>query len=121
VVQARARALYDALDEAELVAYLTARPAAFDLIVAADVLNYLGDLAPALAAMRAALAPGGCIAISVEAGDGAPVTLGEGLRYRHNPAAIRALLGAGLLAERRATLRQEHGAPVAGAIFVAGL
>jgi len=121
LAEARKRGLYDALHEADLLDWLPGKAASFDLIVAADVLNYLGDLAPALAAMRAALAPGGRMAFSVEAGDGAPVTLGEGLRYRHNPAAIRALLGAGLLAERRATLRQEHGAPVAGAIFVAGL
>ena len=121
LAEARKRGLYDALHEADLLDWLPGKAASFDLIVAADVLNYLGDLAPALAAMRAALAPGGRMAFSVEAGDGAPVTLGEGLRYRHNPAAIRALLGAGLRAERRATLRQEHGAPVAGAIFVAGL
>ena len=118
--EARKRGLYDALHEADLLDWLPGRAGGFDLIVAADVLNYFGDLGPALAAMGAALAPGGCLAFSVEAGAGTPFALGEGLRYRHDPAAIRALLGPGLRVAQPAVLRQEQGAPVDGVIFVAG-
>jgi predicted TPR repeat methyltransferase len=113
--------LYAALHEADLLDWLPAHPGRFDLIVAADVLNYLGDLAPALAAIHAALAPGGVAAFSVEAGEGAPFALGEAMRYRHDPAHVAALAAAAgfePLAQRGAVLRQERGAPVQGALFV---
>ena len=121
LAEARRRAIYDALHEADLLEWLPTRPAGFDLIAAADVLNYLGDLAPALAAIAAALAPGGQAAFSVEAGTGAPFALGEAMRYRHDPAHVASLAaeaGLTLLARREATLRQEKGAPVAGALFL---
>jgi predicted TPR repeat methyltransferase len=84
------------------------------------VLNYLGELGPALTAIRAALAPGGLAAFSIETGAGVPYALGEGLRYRHDPAHLRALLGGAIRAERAVTLRQERGAPVAGMLFLIG-
>ncbi len=118
---ARARGLYDALEEADLLEWLPRHPARFDLVAAADVLNYLGDLGPALRAIAGALVPGGVAAFSIEAGEGAPVALGPGLRYRHDPAHVTKLAeAAGLRAAARqdATLRQEKGAPVAGVLFL---
>jgi predicted TPR repeat methyltransferase len=118
---ARERGIYDTLDEADLLEWLPRHRARFDLIVAADVLNYLGDLAPALAAIAGALAAGGVAAFSIEAGEGAPFALGPGMRYRHDPAHIGALASrAGLaeIARETATLREEKGAPVAGALFL---
>ncbi|NOG69052.1 methyltransferase [Roseicella sp. DB1501] len=125
LAEARRRGLYDALHEADLLDWLPRQAAGFDLVAAADVLNYLGDLAPALAGIAAALAPGGHALFSVEAqgeaGEGAPFTLGEALRYRHDPAHVAALAtAAGLVpvARQAAVLRQERGAPVAGALFL---
>ena len=121
LAEARRRPLYDALHEADLLDWLPTRPAAFDLIAAADVLNYLGDLAPALAAIAAALAPGGHVAFSVEAGEGAPFTLAEAMRYRHDPAHVAGLataVGLTLVAQRAGVLRMERGAPVEGALFL---
>lgn len=118
--RARARGLYDALHEADLLDFLPRRAAAYDLIAAADVLNYLGDLAPALAAIRAALKPGGEALFSLETG-AAPVELGQGLRFRHNPDHAAALAAAAGLAPRRreaAVLRQEKGVPVEGTLFL---
>ncbi|MGG5817574.1 methyltransferase domain-containing protein [Falsiroseomonas sp. HW251] len=117
---ARGRGLYDRLEEADLLAWLPRQRAGFELVVAADVLNYLGDLAPALAGIRGVLVPGGIAAFSVETGE-APVALGSGLRYRHDPAHVAALAAAAgfeALARRDATLREEKGAPVAGTLFV---
>lgn len=113
--------LYDALHEADLLAWLPAQAPRFDLILAADVLNYLGDLGPALAGMAAALAPGGVAAFSVEAGEAAPFMLAPGMRYRHAPehvAALAAAAGFAVAAQRAAVLRKEEGAAVAGALFV---
>ncbi|MCS6891115.1 MAG: tetratricopeptide repeat protein [Rhodovarius sp.] len=125
--QARARGIYDALHEADLLAFLPRRRAAFDVIAAADVLNYLGELAPALAAMRRALRPGGRAGFSIEAAlpgeTDRPFRLGEGLRYRHQPRYVAELAkGAGftVLAEQPCILRQEKGSPVAGVLFVLG-
>ncbi|SDB55666.1 methyltransferase domain-containing protein [Belnapia rosea] len=121
LAEARRRGLYDALHEADLLDWLPGRPATFGLIAAADVLNYLGDLAPALAAIAGALAPGGLAAFSVEAGEGAPFALAEAMRYRHDPAHVAMLAtAAGLapVAQRAAVLRQERGAPVGGALFL---
>jgi predicted TPR repeat methyltransferase len=118
---ARARGLYDTLEEADLLDWLPRHPARFDLVAAADVLNYLGDLGPAVRAIAGALAPGGLTAFSIESGEGAPVALGPGLRYRHDPAHVAALAEAAGLREagrQAATLRQEKGAPVAGVLFL---
>jgi predicted TPR repeat methyltransferase len=121
LAEAARRGIYDALEEADLLAWLPGRPGAFDLVAAADVLNYLGDLAPALGAIRGALAEGGIAAFSIEAGEGAAYALGPGLRYRHDPehvAALAAAAGLRELAREEAVLREERGAPVRGVLFL---
>jgi predicted TPR repeat methyltransferase len=121
LAEARRRNLYDALEEADLLEWLPRRPGGFDLVAAADVLNYLGDLAPALRGIAGALAPGGIAAFSIEAGAGTPFALGPGMRYRHDPAHVAQLAaeaGFAELARRDAVLREEKGAPVAGVLFV---
>jgi predicted TPR repeat methyltransferase len=119
--QARARGLYSALHEAELVAWLQQAEPGFDLVLAADVFIYIGDLAPVFAGVRRVLRPGGHFVFSVEAAaDGAAVQLGAQLRYRHGEAALRALAAAhgfettGL---RRQTLRHEQRQPIAGLLM----
>ena len=117
--------LYDALHEADLLAWLPGQQGRFDLIVAADVLLYLGDLRPVLTAIAGALAPGGLAAFSVEEAEagGAPHVLGAAMRYRHDPEATRRLAAEAGLAQRlfrRAVLRREHGADVAGVLFLFG-
>lgn len=121
LAEARGRGLYDALEEADLLDWLPRQAARFDLVAAADVLNYLGDLGPALRGIAGALAPGGVAAFSVEAGAAAPFALGPGLRYRHDPAHVAALArAAGLveIARRDAVLREEKGVPVDGVLFL---
>jgi predicted TPR repeat methyltransferase len=121
LAEAGRRGIYDALEEADLLAWLPKRRGAFDLVAAADVLNYLGELGPALSAIGAALAPGGIAAFSIEAGEGAAYALGPGLRYRHDPAHVAALAAtAGLrdAARQDAVLREERGEPVRGVLFL---
>ena len=67
LAKASERAVYDQLDKAELVAYLQARPAAFDVLISADTLCYFGDLTAVLQATASALRPGGQLIYSVEA------------------------------------------------------
>jgi len=121
LAEAARRGIYDALHEGDLLEWLPSQRGSFDLIVAADVLNYLGDLTPALSAMAKALSPGGIAAFSIEAGSGDAFALGPGMRYRHDPqqvASLAAEVGFADLAHENAILREEQGAPVRGVLFV---
>ena len=121
--QAGRTGLYDALHEADLLGFLPGQTRAFGLVAAADVLNYLGDLRPALSGIAGALSEGGVAGFSLELGAVAPYALGEGMRYRHHPDHALALLAeAGLrpMARQEAVLRREKGEPVAGLLLVAG-
>lgn len=122
--RAAARGLYDALEEAELGAFLSQRPEAFDLIVAADVLCYFGALNGVLAQAAAALRPGGRLAFTVERLEegGVPWRVSPHGRYAHTEGHVRdGLTAAGLSILRLApdTLRHESGTPVAGLVVLA--
>ena len=122
---ARASGGYDAVFEAELVQHLQARGARgdrTDLIVAADVFIYIGDLGPVFAAVSCVLAAGGVFAFTVEHQEGAaPYTLQRNLRYAHSEAGLRALAAAHGFVVRQArplVLREEQRQPVAGLVLV---
>lgn len=69
LAKAAERGDYDTLVRSEGVEFLERHPSGFDLIVAADVLIYFGDLTPVFAAAAAALPSGGLLAISTEVGE----------------------------------------------------
>jgi predicted TPR repeat methyltransferase len=123
--EARRKALYDRLEIGELIEFLEAEAAAgacHDLVVAADVLVYMQDLAVAAAAVRRVLAPGGLFGFTLETHAGDGVLLRESLRYAHGAAHVRAALaGAGLKLAHLAEVstRTESGEPVAGLLGVA--
>nr|WP_281427578.1 methyltransferase [Azospirillum formosense] len=122
--RAAARGVYDALEEAELSAFLGERPAAFDLIVAADVLCYFGALNGVMAQAAAALRPGGRLAFTVERLEegGAPWRVNPHGRYAHTESHVRdglAMAGLSLLRLAPDTLRHESGAPVGGLVVLA--
>lgn len=68
--KARERGVYDSLETADILDVLRRQRRAWDLLVAADVLMYLGDLAPTFEAAADALRLGGILAFTVEAGEG---------------------------------------------------
>ena len=97
-------------------------PENYDLVVAADVLVYLGDLRPLFAAVAKALKQEGLFAatIQMQAGDG--FDLGPELRFRHGDGYLRSCLdAAGFAALRMDTCvtRQEKSVDVPGLVFVA--
>jgi predicted TPR repeat methyltransferase len=121
IERARARAIYDALEVDDIVAGMRRMPAAFDLIVATDVFIYVGDPAPALAAMHASLRGEGLAAFTLETAAGQPWRLTANRRFAHDPARVAALArtaGFTLAREEAVALRIEAGAPVAGAAIV---
>ena len=123
IERARATGLYAELVVAEIVEGLQCRPdASADLILAADVMIYVHDMAPLLAEVARVLTSGGMFAFTVESHAGEGVMLGEGLRYSHGESFVRALIAAaGLTLERleSASARNESGAQVAGLVVVA--
>ena len=122
VEKARARGLYDALFVGDIVEAM-AEPAHWDLAVAADVLVYVGDLAPVFAAAAVALASGGRFAATVERLEGDGFALGPARRYAHSVAYLRATAAAAgldVLLLEDCSPRREKQAPVPGVVFVLG-
>jgi predicted TPR repeat methyltransferase len=114
---AKARELYDELREEELAACMRDLPARFDLIVAADVFCYIGDLSETLSAAHIALKPGGILIFSVEAQSKRGFTLTGSGRYAHKPAYVQKSSKTAEFSEiigRTDTLRMEYGDPVKG-------
>jgi predicted TPR repeat methyltransferase len=91
IERARATGLYAQLEVAEMVEGMRAKPdASADLILAADAMIYLSDLAPLLGEAKRVLVAGGLLAFTVETHGGEGVILGEGLRYAHSAGYVRA-------------------------------
>lgn len=121
VDKARDRRLYDDLRVGDVVAALD-EPAAWDLLVAADVLVYIGDLAPVFQAAARALVPGGLFAATVERAEADGFALGASRRYAHAESYLRATAEAAGLTLRLlepCTPRREKGVGVPGLLFVA--
>ena len=125
--KAKARAVYDRLEVAELTAFLQAHPGAFDLIISADTLVYFGDLDAVLDAAARALRPGATstLAFTVEHALDEPPgghRLNPHGRYSHGKSYVeRALAAAGLapINLARAHLRTENRVPVDGLVVTA--
>lgn len=123
VDKARDRALYDRLSVGDVVAALDETAEAWDLLVAADVLVYIGDLAPVFQAAATALVVGGRFAATVErAADGEKdFALGPTRRYAHAEGYVRAMAETAGLTVRLmepCTPRREKGVAVPGLLFI---
>lgn len=123
LAKARAQGVYDELLQADLLEALARDGARHDLVVAADVFIYVGELAPVFAAVHTATVPGALFAFTAEpAGDAAQgVQLLTSLRYAHSPDYIAALAqrhGFEVVAMERATIRSEQRQAVEGLYVV---
>ncbi|EHS49288.1 Methyltransferase type 12 [Rhizobium sp. PDO1-076] len=94
-----------------------------DLVSAADVLMYLGDLANAFALAANLSQPGALFAFSVEdAATDEGFALQPSLRYAHSEAHVRQRLaenGFEVVKLERTTIRMDGGKPVFGILFLA--
>ncbi|HJX17002.1 MAG TPA: tetratricopeptide repeat protein [Acidiferrobacterales bacterium] len=121
LARARERGLYDRLIQGDIVQVLAGQNARFDLVVAADVFVYIGDLNAVVASVRQALRSGGWLAFSVESLAAGEYRLQPTGRYAHAPAYIEALAqrhGFERVTEQDVVLRVEQGRPVAGQLQV---
>jgi predicted TPR repeat methyltransferase len=119
---------YDDLYLGDAEGFLAAAAAegeTWDLIVAADVLPYLGAVDDLLAAAADRLTPGGALVFSTERSDDPPPPgwrVNRGHRYAHHPEYLSAILrraGLTLATPRDIVVRMDDGAPVRGHLFLA--
>jgi predicted TPR repeat methyltransferase len=122
IEKCKERHVYDRLGVGDLVATLADNPRAFDLLTAADVFLYLGDLTPVFQAALTALRPGGLLVFSVEAGAGDRYHLhNKTLRYTHSEPYLKHVAAIhGFIEESftQVTLRVEAEQPVAGYLVI---
>jgi predicted TPR repeat methyltransferase len=124
IEEARKSGLYARLEAAELTAFLRVEPAASaDLVIAADVFVYMGNLEEVFGETARVLTPDGLFAFSVQAGEGADWRLGDDMRYFHSQAYVRRLAaqtGLAVLTIETASTRQDAGRDVPGLVCVLG-
>ncbi len=118
VAQARARSLYDRLEQGDLTQYLAAATDRYDLVLAADVFIYVGALDAVFARVAQRMDGGGVFCFSVEvAGDDEDFALRPSLRYAHSERYLRELAlrnGFELDAVVRHPIRQDQQVPIPG-------
>lgn len=88
-----------------------------DLIVAADVFSYIGDLDALFTAITQSLKPGGLLAFSVERGTEQPFILQKNMRYAHTRDYIESLVAKhqlSLCCCNNTVLRKQQKQPVEG-------
>jgi predicted TPR repeat methyltransferase len=111
------REIYDEIFVYDVVEWLAAHDRNYDLVLAADTLVYLGDLAPVIQKVARVLAPRGHFLFTVERKDGDGFELGPRRRWRHSETYLRAEAdNAGLQIAGLVTCapRTEAGVPVDG-------
>ncbi len=125
VEKARARNLYDELSVGDVVAAVEAAPGSWDLLVAADVLVYLGNLTALFEGAAKALRPAGRFAATAEWLEGEEVgggyALGPSRRYAHTESYVRktaAAAGLSVLLMEPCSSRREKGVGVPGLLFI---
>jgi predicted TPR repeat methyltransferase len=123
IEKARATGLYAELEVDDMLTGLGSKPdASAELILAADAMVYVAELVPVLAQARRVLVAGGVLAFTTETHDGEGVIVGEGLRYAHSAACVRAsVAAAGLMLAQLEDLsaRNEDNIPAPGLVVVA--
>lgn len=120
LARAETRGMYDSLVCEDLVSFLSRSPRVFDLIVAADVMIYFGDLGNVLASAALATRQGGWLIFSTEAFGGPKYRLLPTGRFAHAPDYVQQAASPefALHSCAHTTLRPEGANRVPGHLFV---
>ncbi|MBI3701726.1 MAG: methyltransferase domain-containing protein [Afipia sp.] len=123
IKQARKTGLYARLEVNDMVRGLQAEADdSANLILAADAVVYVPDIAPLAVEAARVLKPQGLLAFTVETHDGEGVILGQSLRYAHSADYLRDVMTKSKLrvcAIAPASTRLEAGEPVPGLVVTA--
>jgi predicted TPR repeat methyltransferase len=118
LAQAGRLGVYRDLVHQDIASFLATAVSGYELVLAADVFIYVGELEAIFTAVRRVLAPGGCFAFSVELPpEGIDTCLLPSLRYAHSEVFVRQLAdrtGFRVREARQAPLREEQRRPVPG-------
>jgi predicted TPR repeat methyltransferase len=117
---ANQRGIYDELRTGDVLSAL-AEPDSHDLILAGDVLIYIGDLTQLIPAIARALKPGGLFACSIEEYEGDGFFLHSEQRFAHSLKYMREIASSSGLSEvaaHKIPLRRNAGVDVPGYIMV---
>ena len=125
LAEAASTKVYDTLSKRDIVDHLRDASSTFDLVAAADVFIYVGDLAPVFAAVRNVLEKDGIFCFSVELADGGDTEfrLLPSLRYAHGESYLRRLAdehGFRVLRAVRGPIRRDQRRPIDGLLMFLG-
>jgi predicted TPR repeat methyltransferase len=117
--EAETKRIYDRLERQDLQTLPALSPVA-DLVTAADVFMYVGELGRLFSHIAELLLPGGHFAFSVELNEGPEeMVLRPSRRYAHSRGYVERLLaekGFTLVSQAVATIRMDRGDPVTGLV-----
>lgn len=123
IKRAHATGLYETLETADAVEGLRHQPdASADLVLAADMMIYIHDLAPLFCEAARVLRPSGLFAFTAETHDSDGVALGASLRFAQSETHLRCLLrDVDLSIEHidNVSIRTERKVPVPSLVIVA--
>ena len=122
IALAAAKRLYSLLETVDAAAFLTAQREPAELILAADMLPYMGELVPLFAAVAARMEPDGVFAFSAQwLADGNSFSLGADMRYAHSVPYIEAVAaeaGLKIVALDHGSIRQDRGESIASLLVL---
>ena len=118
---ARKTNVYRTAVAGDMMSALQDNQKAYDLIVAADVFVYMGELALLFSAAKLALTKDGLFAFTIQSCDGDSFKLGDDLRYHHSETyigKIAALAGLTVTSLEPCITRHDAGKPALGFVVV---
>ncbi len=121
LMRAREKGAYQHLHLQEVHDFLDeAASGYFDVVCAADVLNYIGDLSELFEQIYRALKPSGLLAFSIEESIASDYALNNKGRHAHSRGYLRTLAGLRFrtLEDTPGPLRYEAGVPVPGRVYL---
>ena len=120
LAKAESLAIYSELHKADIDAYLS-QAQCFDIIIAADVMPYFGDLEHTLGLVQHNLEAGGYFIFTIENSDSSKAySLSESGRYQHNSEMLRRQLQQNwqIIQDKAVTTRTQNFQPVKSQLFV---
>lgn len=118
---ARQKNVYDKLENCDLIQFVAQYKNTYDLVLAGDVLVYVGDLATLFPAVSAALRTNGCFAFNTEICTEGEYKLNPSGRFTHSKNYLERLAAENHLSVRlheTVTTRLQNDEPVRGYLYV---